>query len=122
MEIVVAGFGLLIAAVSALGVIQPQRLMAALAGMRPWPRYAIAVGVRLVMGMAFLAAAASCRWPNVIQGLGLFALSVALIIAMSGPRRLDTLIQWWLARTSGFLRGWCLFGIAFGGLLVHAAH
>ncbi len=121
MQIAVAGIGLLIVAVSALGAIQPQRLMAVLAGLKPWTRYTAAVAVRLVMGVALLAAAACCRWPNGIQGLGLFSVAEALGVAVVGPRRLDIWVQWWLARTPGFLRGGCLVGIALGGLLVYAA-
>jgi hypothetical protein len=121
MQIAVSGFGLLIVAVSALGVIQPQRLMAVLAGLKPWTRYTVAVAVRLVMGVTLLAAAACCRWPNLIQGLGLLSVAAALGVAVVGPRRLDSLVQWWLGRTPGMLRGWCLVGISFGGLLVDAA-
>jgi hypothetical protein len=121
MVYAVAAFGVLIAVLSGVGVVQPSRLMAGIAGWDPQKRYYTAIGVRMVMGVLFLAAAPSCAWPAAIQVLGAIALLAAFGLAIMGSGRIDAMIQWWLARPSAVVRVWCVLGAGFGGFVLYAA-
>jgi hypothetical protein len=121
MVYAVAAFGVLIAVLSGMGVVQPGRLMADIGGMNPQTRYYTAIGVRLVMGVVFLVAAPDCHWPAAIQVLGAIAIVAAFGLAVMGSARIEAMIQWWLARTNGVVRAWCVVGVAFGVFVICAA-
>lgn len=119
LELGVLLFGLLIAAMSGLGVVAPDRLISLLSSARP-NLLEIGVGVRVVMGVVFILAAPSCRHPLVIEIFGWFALFAAAIMLAAGRERVARMLDWWLKRPAVLIRFWCVFGVAFGAYLVFA--
>ncbi len=122
MSLLVALFGALIAAFAATGVASPATLLRAVSslwsdGRGMW----IAVVMRLVLGALLIVAAPDCRFPETVRVLGIIAIAAAVVLPLIGTERMNTLVAWWTARPSSFIRAWSLLGVAFGAFLVYAA-
>jgi hypothetical protein len=81
----------------------------------------LAIGLRVALGVVLLAAAPECRFPTAIRVLGFVALIAAASGLLLGRARLEAFVGWWLDRPAGFVRGWCVVALAFGGFLIYAA-
>ena len=121
MRYVVAAIAVLLIAISALGVLAPERLVAVVSA---WPRDTrlnVAVGTRLVLGVIFLLGASACRFPAVIYGVGILALAAALLLELLGEPRVDALVHWWCEQPALAIRAWCVLAVLVGGLILIAA-
>lgn len=83
-------------------------------------RFRVAVLMRLLLGLAFLLAAPSCRQPAVVQLVGIVMLLAAGGLLVVGRERLDTFLAWWLARPRPFVRSWSILAFGFGALLIYS--
>ena len=122
MLAIVAGFGVIVAGVGIIGLVRPQSLLDLVE--RGWKSPAalyFAIGVRLFLGVVLIAAAPDCRYPQAIRILGIVALVAAAAGAVLGRRRLTVFVDWWVKQSTGFVRAWCGFALAFGGFLISAA-
>jgi len=118
----IAAFGLLVLALGAIGAARPATLLGWV--QRAWRSRAglsLAAGFRAALGVLLLAAASETRFPRLIGGLGVLSLLAAVSIPFLGYERLRKLVEWWLTRSEGFVRGWSLVTCAFGAFLVYAA-
>ncbi len=120
MALTVAGFGVVIVVLGAFGLAWPGRLQGWITGWNPGVRYAIAVGLRVMLGAALLASAGASRFPAAMRALGAVALAAAVVLALMGPSRLESLVQWWAKRSFTVIRVWCALALGFGAFLVHA--
>ena len=120
MAVMVSILGVVMVAIGVLGVVQPQRLVDFVTYFRRPTRFRIAILVRLVLGIVLLIAAPSCRWPVVVQVVGVIAIVAAVVILACGQKRLDTFIAWWVTRPPAVMRVSALFALAFGALLFYA--
>ena len=120
LQLLVAAFGLAILGLGLVGVVDPRRLIRWVAAIPPEKRIPIAVAVRVVMGAVCLLAAPATAYPTAVMAFGILALAAAAALPVLGPARLDALIDWWLARPDGFIRGWACFAAALGAGLVAA--
>jgi hypothetical protein len=119
MAFLVVVFGSIIAAVGIVGMARPAQLVA---GMLNWPAavlLAVAVAVRLVLGIVFILAAPSCRFPRVVYALGIVALLAALVVLLLGPDRVRSLVQWWSQQPSLVIRAMYAGTVLFGAFLVY---
>jgi len=121
MRYVVAAVAVVVLVISVLGVTAPEQLVAVVAGWAPDTRLAVAVGTRLVLGVVFLLAASTCRFPAVIYGIGILALAAALLLGLLGEPRVDALITWWSQLPTLAIRAWCALGVLVGALILYAA-
>lgn len=121
LQFLVMGFGVLIVALSALGVAAPQRLLDWVSRLwsRPWSQW-LAIGVRLLLGWALLQIAVHSRCPLALTILGWVAIVAALGLALAGRERVGRLIAWGTGQPAVLLRTWCLVGVAFGLFLLWA--
>lgn len=119
---IVMGFGVIVAGLGVVGMVRPQSLLDLVenAWKSPSALY-LAIGVRLVLGVVLIAAAPESRFPQAIHLLGIVALAAAAAGALLGRRRLTAWVEWWAKQSAGFVRGWCVFALAFGGFLIAAA-
>ena len=67
MRYVVAAVATLLIAISGLGVLAPERLVAIVSAWPPDTRLCVAVGTRLVLGVIFLLGASACRFPATMK-------------------------------------------------------
>ena len=49
-----------------------------------------------------------------------WCLLAAGVLALLGPSRIDAMVGWWAGMPNGFLRAWCLLGIAFAAFVIWA--
>ena len=98
------GCGVFLIAVGVWGAVQPNALQRWVAGLHPTHRYALAVGIRLALGVFLLAVAPEARWPGPTRIFGWIALAAAALLLVMGPTRLDRAVQWWASRPSTALR------------------
>lgn len=112
-------FGVIVAALSAVGVLAPARLIAFVKGVwRHRSGMYLAVGVRVVIGILLIAAAPYARFPLAFEILGWIAIVAAGAVLIAGKERIDHLLKWGTSQSPNLLRAWCVGGIAFGVFLV----
>lgn len=73
------------------------------------------------MGAFLWIIADALRFPYLMRIIAAISLFAALAIMIMGRERLDTLVDWWLARSDGLLRLSTFFAAAFGGFLIYVA-
>ncbi len=120
MALLVSGLGAFIAAVGLFGVADPGRLLKLVERFRGATGVWVAAGVRLVLGVVFLLAAADCRLPTFVMTVGIIALLAAVGLPIMGQRRFDAMVAWLVRRPQVVIRLWAVAAVAFGGLLVYA--
>ena len=119
MAVLVAAFGLLIAALGLLGAARPTGLIELLR--RAWSTRRglyLAAGFRVLFGIVLLLAASESAYRVALASLGGLAIATALIGLLMGYQRDLAFIEWWSQRPASFIRVWSLAAIAFGVFLV----
>lgn len=111
---------LFIAAVGALGVVSPSRLLAFVRRVQTPAGLYFAAGFRIVMGVAMFSAAATSRAPGLLQIFGVFVVLAGLATPFFGLPRYRALLDWWSARGTTFVRAWAAVAVVFGSLLAYA--
>jgi len=87
-----------------------------------WGIY-LAVGSRIVMGLAMITVAPVSRFPSVVYVIGWIALIAALVAVVLGRRRLQAFVNWWIERfTPTFVRLWISLAFVLGGFLIYAVY
>jgi hypothetical protein len=118
---IVAGFGALVLALGLVGLVRPQGLVGFVK--RAWATRGglyLAVGLRLVLGIALLLAAARSKAPVALAILGWLSLLGAALVPIVGYARARAFVEWWERRPAAFVRGWSLAACAFGVFLAWA--
>jgi len=118
VAIIVALMGLALAAIGALGLGSPARLIALVSRLQSTRGlYAIAA-VRLALGAALLLAAPESRAPAFLLLLGAVALLSGLVTPFFGVERFKSLLDWWSGLHATRVRAACVVVIALGLALV----
>lgn len=121
---VAAQLALLIAALTSLGslfgLVAPSSLLLIVDRFASRKGLALAVGLRLVLALALWFAAAESRAPLLLQGLAALALLAAVLLPFLGVERFQAFLRWWSTKPRSFIRGACVFGLAFGATLFWA--
>ena len=120
MALLAFALSLLIAALGAVGVFSPQRLIVVVQHFQaPAGLYAAAV-LRLVFGAALFLVAPTSRTPEIIRIIGVIAFVAGLITPLFGLERFRKLLDWWVAQGPVVLRLWASFAFGFGLWLAYA--
>jgi hypothetical protein len=120
MAIIVTVMGILVTASGLLILIAPGRFQGWFSKLPSTGRFWLAIGIRAVMGGAFLMAAPTCRLPLVVEVVGIIALVAALALILAGRERFDALMDWLLGLPQTVFRSWSIAAVAFGALLIYA--
>jgi hypothetical protein len=123
-QILVGLFGAMLCVFAGWGVVAPtkildftKRTMDAVGGIY------LAVGMRVVMGLALLTVAPVSRFPTALYVIGWIALIAAVVAVCLGRRRLQAFIDWWIERfTPALVRVWIGLAFAFGAFLIYAVY
>jgi hypothetical protein len=121
MTVLVALLGASIAMLGLGGAVSPDRFRLSFTRLPANTRYVLAVVVRIFMGGLLWWLAEDLRHPSVMRVLAAIAIVAAVFVLLLGPRRLDRLVDWWLARPDGLMRVSMLCASAFGAYLVFVA-
>ncbi len=111
---------LFIAALGALGVVSPSRLVGVVRYFQTPAGLYFAAALRVVLGVALFFAAPTSRAPELIRILGIVIIVAGVITPFFGLERFRKLLDWWFARGSIFLRAWAAIALALGLLLAYA--
>ncbi len=113
--------GVLVCAASAWGIVAPSNLMAVVRDVmqQSWAM-SVAVGVRVLLGVALIFAAPGSKYPQTLEVLGWIAIVAAGALIVVGRERIVRLLTWAQRLPFVVVRAWMLFGIAFGAFLVWA--
>jgi hypothetical protein len=120
MAILALVLSLFVAAMGALGMISPARLLGIVRQFQhPVGLYAAAI-LRVVLGIALFFASPNSRSPEVIRFLGIIILVSGFITPLFGLERFRKLLNWWSVRGLTFIRIWAGFALVFGLFLAYA--
>jgi uncharacterized membrane protein len=120
MTLVALMICLLTAVFGALGIASPARLLAVVRHFQTPMGLYFAAGIRLLLGVALLFAAPTSRAPGFINILGVLIIVIGVITLFVGLKRFRSLLDWWSAQGSAFIRGWAVLALLFGLLLAYA--
>ena len=111
---------LLTAAVAALGVVSPPRLVGVLRKTHT-PRGLILLGsFRVGLGAVLISSAPASRAPELIAMVGVIVIIKGVTLPLIGVERVRKLLDWWSAQGSAVLRGWALLAGAIALWLAYA--
>ena len=106
--------GALIAVLALVGAMLPDIFRRMFDMMDSRTRFVLAVVIRLVMGAVLWWVAEELRHPQIIRVLAVIVIVAAVVILIAGRARLDSMVEWWLGKSDGFLRLSMVFAAAFG--------
>ena len=120
LHYLVLGFGVMIVAMSAWGVMAPQRLVEVVTRVwsRPWSLW-LAVGIRLLLGWVLLQVAPASRCPMALTVLGWVVIAAAVLLPLVGRERIGRVLAWGATQPQ-LMRAWCAVGVVLGLLLLWA--
>ena len=116
----VALFGVIIVGICAYGALVPEKFSGSIKAtvQKSWAIYA-AAGTRILFGILLITIADVTRAPSLFQGFGFFVILAGVLIPVLGRVRIESLMNWFLDKGTGFTRVWMVSGVVFGLLIVH---
>ena len=120
MTLLALAFSFAIAALGALGVASPARLLGAARPFRSRGGLFAATVIRLAMGATFVLAAPDSRAQPLIQALGITVILAGLVLPFIGVERFTRLLDWASELGTGVVRVWSVLVVGFGLLLASA--
>ena len=119
VALVALTLSIVITVVGAVGSVVPTFLLAiSRPFLTPAGLYA-AAALRLVLGTALFMAAPTSRAPKALRILGVIIIVAGLVTPLIGVERARTIVEWWAAHGSAFMRAWAGVALAFGLFLVY---
>ena len=121
MAVTIAAVGLLIVLIGVFGLLLPSALLgfAERAGSSS-TGFLLSIVVRAGLGIVFLFAASSTRFPRAIGALGILSLVAAVALAVIGHARMRKFMHQWTRWPTWFVRASLLLVIGFGAFLIYA--
>ena len=120
MTFVALALCVFVAAIGALGVVSPDRLLGVVRRFQsPTGLYA-AAAIRLVFGVALFLAAPTSRAPEIVRVLGVFIIVAGLITPFFGVERFRRIVEWWSALGPVVVRIWAASTLVLGLWLAYA--
>ncbi len=120
MTLVALVLSLFVAALGALGVTSPLRLLGVVRYFQTPAGLYFAAALRVVLGVALFFAAPTSRAPELIRILGVVIIVMGAVTPLFGLERFRRLLDWWSAQGSAFIRAWAVLALAFGLSLAYA--
>ena len=122
MVVTVVAVGLIIVLIGLIGLIAPSGLLGfaqRVAGSTTG--FPMSIVVRAALGIVFLLAASSTRFPRAIGVVGVISLLAAFGLALIGHARMQRFMHQWSTWPLWFVRLSLLVVISFGAFLTYAA-
>ena len=113
LGIFIVGFGVAI-------LVKPNIIKQYMDFWKPIKRIYLGGALSLAIGIVFLLAAPQCRWTGFIIFFGIWALIKGIIVLLIGQKKVVSVLDWWAKRPIAFLRGYAIFAIILGALLIYS--
>jgi hypothetical protein len=125
MAVLVAIIGAAVALLGLVGVASPEAMRRFGSRFRDPPALYAAAAIRMAIGALLFLAGPACRpetpWiGTAVRIFGALLVLAAGVLLIIGPARFRAIIDWSLNQSPAFLRGWSLFAVVIGGLLIYA--
>lgn len=120
MSVLALALSLCVAALGAIGIASPFRLLSVVRYFQSPAGIYAAAAIRLVFGLALIVSSPTSRAPALIRTIGVIILVAGLITPFFGRERFRNLLDWWSSRGIGFIRAWAGFAFLFGVSLAYA--
>lgn len=118
-QLIVAFFGVLVAALGFTGVLFPWRLLHFVRLWQSRTMLYVAALIRIALGVAMLIAAPDTRAPSFMFALGALIVIIGIATPFFGLDRFRAVLNWWTSRSAIFQRAWAFVAMAFGIGLVY---
>lgn len=80
----------------------------------------VAIGVRLILGVALIVAGPASWTPTLFVAIGGLSVFAAMALPFIGRPRVEKLVQWLQRWPVYAVQVWLVFGAAFGAYLIYA--
>jgi DMSO reductase anchor subunit len=120
MSIFVSAVGTLIFIIGISFLVSPSRLKNYFYPLIEKDWLYVATLLRVVIGIIFLFAAGSTRFPTFVMIVGVISILTGVIIPFFGTDRMRAFVRWWIERSNAVLRLWALVTSVFGIILIWA--
>lgn len=121
MSYVVSVAGALLFLLGIVGVVSPAALASVVTRWQSPTGLHLAAGIRVVLGIAFLVAAAESRSPLFLRVMGWILIVTGALTPLLGLRRFEGLLEWWKRRSLLFRRSWAGLAAAIGAAIAWVA-
>ena len=119
-QIIIVLIGILIVLLSLWGIAFPAQFMRTVHNMMDKSYgMALAVGVRIILGVSLLFAAPASKFVVLFKALGWLSLVAAAVIPVIGRKRLDSVLDWFQSLPGFAPRLWFMFGVLFGAFILY---
>ena len=122
MNTVIAGIGIVIVLMGLLYLIKPSVLQALMRFFKKGRRIYFAALLRFVLAVIFLLGARESGVPIVITVFGIIFLASGLTIFLTGAKRINRILEWYLGQPTAILRVIALIVLAVGGVITYCAY
>ena len=120
MRWVAVAFGVAIALIGIVGMMDPALLLYATSFTITSPGLYIVAAIRIAFGLVLIGAATASRMPRTLRILGAFIILAGIVTPFFGVERIRNIVEWWSAQSIGFKRTWVSLAIIFGLFIIYA--
>jgi len=114
-------FGIVIAVMGIIFLINPKTLKQYFLFWKQEKRLQIGGIIAIIFGIIFLIAAPQCRLTGLIIVLGIWSIIKGALLFMLGQKKIYAYLDWWLSKPVSVTRFLGLIALAFGALLIYSA-
>ena len=119
---VIAGIGIFIVLMGVLYIVKPAVMQALMRFFKEGKRIYLAGLLRFVLAVIFLLGARESGVPSVIAAFGIIFLLSGLTIFLMGAKRINRILQWYLAQPTVILRITAFIALAAGVVIIYCAY
>jgi hypothetical protein len=119
MALIAFVLSVVVAALGALGVVSPLRLLTIVRRFQTPAGLFAAAAFRVVLGVALVVTATGSRTPDALRILGIVIIVSGLVTPFFGVERFGRLLDWWSTRSPAFMRSWAAIALLVGLLLAY---
>jgi uncharacterized membrane protein YoaT (DUF817 family) len=112
-------FGVVIAFIGIVGLVDPALLLDATRFTLTSLGLYIVAAIRIAFGLVLIGAATTSRMPRTLRILGAFIVLAGIITPFFGVERTRTIVEWWSAQSTAFMRTWVSLAVIFGLFIIY---
>lgn len=121
MPILVKTIGILTICCATIALFSPATARRIVQYLKEGKRLYYAAASRVLIGILLIIASFSCRFMEVVLGLGIFAVLAGGLPMALGLPRMQAFVDWWMQKSDNVLRAMTAIALLFGAALIYAA-